>query len=48
MHVSWFWLNIPLAAIFFIAMTAIPLWLVFRHPDTGPRTAAGPVSPWWR
>lgn len=35
---SWFWINIPLMAMFFIAMTGIPLWLVFRHPD-GPEPA---------
>lgn len=33
---NWFWLNIPLMAIFFLAITGIPLWLVLRHPDTGP------------
>ena len=33
---NWFWLNIPLDAVFFLAMTGIPLWLVFKHPDTGP------------
>jgi hypothetical protein len=36
----WFWLNIPLAAAFFAAWTGIPLWLVARHPDAGPRTAS--------
>jgi hypothetical protein len=51
---TWFWLNIPLAMLFFLAMTVIPLWLVIKHPDTGPqssgsarradgRTAAVPV-----
>ena len=40
---SWFWLNIPLAAAFFLAWSGIPLWLVLRHPDTGPD--AGPGSP---
>jgi hypothetical protein len=34
--VNWLWLNIPLMAVFFLAMTGIPLWLVYRHPDTGP------------
>lgn len=33
---SWLWLNIPLMAVFFLAMTGIPLWLVFKRPDTGP------------
>ena len=32
----WFWLNMPLAAVFFGAWTGIPLWLVFKYPDTGP------------
>lgn len=32
---SWFWLNIPLAAAFFLATAGIPMWLVLRHPDTG-------------
>jgi len=31
--VNWFWINIPLMAVFFVAMTGIPLWLVFKHPD---------------
>ena len=30
---NWLWLNIPLMAVFFLAMTGIPLWLVFKHPD---------------
>jgi hypothetical protein len=38
--VNWLWLNIPLMATFFLAMTGIPLWLVFRRPDTGPLPAA--------
>ena len=38
---TWFWLNVPLAALFFLAWTLIPLWLVFRHPDTGPGIPAG-------
>jgi hypothetical protein len=29
----WFWINIPLMAVFFLAMTGIPLWLVLKHPD---------------
>ena len=40
---NWFWLNIPLDAVFFLAVTGIPLWLVFRHPDTGP-TATAPAA----
>jgi len=32
---TWFWLNIPLAAVIFLAIVGIPLWMVFKHPDTG-------------
>jgi hypothetical protein len=39
---NWFWLNIPLATLIFLVMTVIPIWLVFRHPDTGPQTS-GPA-----
>jgi hypothetical protein len=35
-YVNWLWLNIPLMAVFFLAITGIPLWLVFKHPDRGP------------
>ena len=28
---SWLWLNIPLAAVFFLATTMIPLWLVINN-----------------
>ena len=47
---NWFWLNIPLAALFFLAWTVIPLWMVIKHPDTGPpspgpaRVPAGAAS----
>ena len=37
----WFWLNIPLAAAFLLAWSGIPLWLVLRHPDTGPDGGSG-------
>lgn len=33
---NWFWLNVPLMAVFFLAMTGVPLWLVFKHPDSSP------------
>ena len=32
---TWFWLNIPLVTVIFAAMVGIPLWLVFKRPDTG-------------
>ena len=33
---NWLWINIPLMAVFFAAITGIPLWLVFKRPDHGP------------
>jgi hypothetical protein len=36
---TWFWLNIPLGALLFLAMSGIPFWMVIRHPDNRP---AGP------
>ena len=33
---SWFWLNVPLMALFFLATAGIPMWLVLRHPETVP------------
>ena len=33
---NWLWWNIPLEAVFFLAMTGIPLWMVIRHPDSRP------------
>jgi hypothetical protein len=38
--VSWFWINMPLGAVFFAAVAGIPLWLVFRHPDARPAPVA--------
>jgi hypothetical protein len=32
--------NIPLMVLFFALMAGIPLWLVSRHPDTGPQATA--------
>jgi hypothetical protein len=40
--VNWLWLNIPLMAAFFMAMTGIPLWLVFKHPDQERKSAPRP------
>jgi len=28
------WANFPIALLFFLAWTAVPLWMVFKHPDT--------------
>lgn len=36
---NWFWLNIPLGAVFFIAMAGIPFWMVITHPDRSPASA---------
>jgi hypothetical protein len=33
---TWLLLNIPLAALFFALWVGIPLWMVIKHPDTGP------------
>jgi hypothetical protein len=30
------WANFPLALLFLLAWTAIPLWMVTKHPDTPP------------
>jgi hypothetical protein len=38
----WFWLNIPLAALFFTAMAGIPMRMVIKHPDTAPDFSAAP------
>jgi hypothetical protein len=35
---NWFWMNVPAMVVFFAAVTGIPLWLSFRHCDTGPVT----------
>ena len=44
---TWFSMNVPVAAAFFTAWTAIPLWLVLKHPDavTGPQVSAIPSAP---
>jgi len=33
---NWFWLNMPLAAVFFGSWVGVPLWLVVRRPDRDP------------
>jgi hypothetical protein len=42
---TWFWMNIPLAVLFFLAWTLIPLWMVLKHPDTGPDIPAKEEDP---
>jgi len=36
---AWLWLNIGICAPIFLSITGIPLWMVIRHPDTGPAFA---------
>jgi hypothetical protein len=38
---TWFWLNISLGALFFLAISGIPFWMVIRHPDDRPASATG-------
>jgi hypothetical protein len=40
---TWLLLNIPLMILFFALFAGIPLWLVRKHPDTGPTLAAAPA-----
>lgn len=41
---TWFWMNIPPAVLCFLAWTLIPLWMVFKHPDTGPGIPPHPAT----
>lgn len=36
---SWIWMNMVLAAVFFTAWCGIPLWMVLRHASWGPEPA---------
>lgn len=38
MSATWLWIDIPLCALFFLAVCGIPLWMVIKHPDTGPNS----------
>jgi len=33
---TWLWIDIPLCVLFFLAVSGIPMWMAFKHPDTGP------------
>ena len=33
---TWLWIDIPLCLLLFLAISGIPLWMVFKYPDTGP------------
>ena len=37
---TWLLLNVPLMVLFFALWVGVPLWLVLKHPDTGPTQAA--------
>lgn len=41
---NWLWLNVSVGAAFVLPVVGAPMWLVLRHPDTGPGIAfeAGP------
>jgi hypothetical protein len=41
---SWFWMNIPLAAAFFGVWVGVPLWLILKHPDRGSAPVAVPAQ----
>jgi hypothetical protein len=44
-QVNWVLLNVPLCVMFFLAFTAIPFWMVIKHPDQNPvRTEAAGQS----
>ena len=34
------WANFPLALLFLLAWSGLPLWMVLRHPDTAPDNGA--------
>jgi hypothetical protein len=40
---TWLLLNVPLAVLFFALWVGVPMWLVLKHPDTGPAPAEAPV-----
>ena len=40
---TWLLLNVPLAVLFFALWVGVPMWLVLKHPDTGPGLAAAPA-----
>ena len=40
---NWLLFNILLAIPFAALWVGVPVWLVLRHPDTGPAPAANPA-----
>lgn len=41
---TWLLMNIPLMIVFFALWTVVPLWMVLRGRDTGPKSALATVS----
>jgi hypothetical protein len=41
---SWFWMNMPLAVVFFAAWCGIPLYMVLKHPTWGTQPADSAVQ----
>jgi len=39
----WLLLNVPLMVMFFALWVGVPMWLVLKHPDTGPAFAEAPA-----
>ena len=37
---TWLLLNVPLMVLFVALWVGVPMWLVLKHPDTGPALAA--------
>jgi len=40
---TWLLLNVPLIVLFFALWVGVPMWLVLKHPDTGPALTAAPA-----
>ena len=39
---SWFWMFLPLGAVFFFATAGIPMWFVLTRPDFAHEPAGRP------
>jgi hypothetical protein len=45
---AWIWVNLVIGAVFVLAISGIPLWLVLTRPDTGPKPAElAAWRRWW-
>jgi hypothetical protein len=42
--VSWFWMFLPLGAVFFFATAGIPMWFVLTRPDFAHEPAGQPAG----